>query len=62
LLDGPKPLSVLRAYGCFELGSVRAQLAPEPPDGDPKIVQRLAVETIVESALGLAGCREALEC
>ncbi len=60
-LNRSKTLSIFAAYGRLELGSVGPQQTAEPTDGDPEIVERLAVETIVESALRRSGCRQALE-
>jgi hypothetical protein len=47
LLDGTKPFSVFRAHRGLELRPVRSQLAPQSSDCDPKIVERLTVESIV---------------
>ncbi len=60
-LDRSKPLSVLRADRGLELGTVRAQQAPEPSNRNPKIMERLGVVPIVEPSLCGSGRRKALE-
>ena len=61
LLKGAKPLSVLRAHGIVELRPIGAQQAAEPSNGHPEIMQRLAVEAIVEPTFCRPRRRQALE-
>jgi hypothetical protein len=43
------------------LRPVRAELAPQSSDGDPEIMERLAVDPIVQTALRSTRCRQTLE-
>jgi hypothetical protein len=61
LLDGPKPFPVLGSHGAVELRPVRAQLAPQPSDGDAEIMKCLAVEAIVQPPLRGTRRSEAFE-
>ncbi len=61
LLDGTKSFPVLRSHRGLELRPVRAELAPEPSNRDPEIMERLTVEAIVQPALGGTRRRQALE-
>jgi len=61
LLDGTKPFPVLRSHRGLELRPVRAELAPQPSNRDPEIMERLTVEAIVQPALCGARRCEALE-
>ena len=61
LLDGTKPFAVFRPHGGLELRPVRAELAPQPSDGNPKIMERLTVEAIVQPAFRGTRCGQAFE-
>jgi len=61
LLDGTKPFPVLRSHRGLELRPVRAELAPQPSNRNPEIMERLTVEAIVQPALCATRRREALE-
>lgn len=61
LLDGTKPFPVLGSHGRIELRPIRAQLTPQSSDGNPKVMERLRVEAIIEPALGGTRGRKAFE-
>jgi hypothetical protein len=60
-LDGTQPFPVFRSHGGLELRPVRAELAPQSSDGDPEVMERFAVDAIVQPALRGTCCRQALE-
>ncbi len=60
-LNSSEVLSVLRTNGALELGSVGPEHAAQSSDRDPEIMERFAIETIVQPSLCSYGRAQAFE-
>ena len=60
-LNGAKALAVFFADGALELRAVGAKHAAKPSNGDPEIMKRLGIGSIVETAFGGARCAQPIQ-